>query len=342
MRIAVLFTLAGCASAPSQGFSLESTFARVQSSVVTVVTQSREVNIARKQGMTSVGGLGSGVLISNDGQILTAAHVVQTADRVVVLFSDGMRSDAEVIGSDTVNDVALLRLRDRPPANAHVALLSNSDAVRVGQRVFVVGAPRGISHTLTVGHISARRKPKRAVRTVSDTELFQTDAAINQGNSGGPMFDMNGTVIGIVSHIISASGGSEGLGFAVTVNVARDLLIDAPPFWSGMELIRISGPMARILNLPEGRSGLLVQRVAKESPAARMGIRGGEYAATISGEKFVAGGDIILEVAGIKAGEDDSYAKLRKMLTELKDGQELEILILRGGALQTLKTVLRR
>ena len=208
--------------------------------------------------------------------------------------------------------------------------------------MFVVGAPRGITHTLTVGHISARRKPKRAVRTVADTELFQTDAAINQGNSGGPMFDMNGTVIGIVSHIVSASGGSEGLGFAVTANVARELLIDAPPFWSGMELIRIAGPIARILNLPDGRSGLLVQRVAKESPAARMGIRGGEFAATISGEKFVAGGDIILEVAGIEAGEDDSRTKLRKMLRELKDGQELEILILRGGALKTLKMVFRR
>jgi S1-C subfamily serine protease len=243
---------------------------------------------------------------------------------------------AEVVGSDTVSDVALLDLRGDPPADAHVAALGDSDAVRIGQRVFVVGAPRGISHTLTVGHVSARHKPERTVHTFFDTELFQTDAAINQGNSGGPMFNMDGEVIGVVSHIVSRSGGSEGLGFAVTSNVVRELLIDTPAVWTGIEVIRVSGPLARILNLPDEREGLLVQHVARKSPLGSVGLRGGKYVASISGERFVAGGDVILEVGGMRVGGEDTFDDIRRLVRGLKDGDRVDIMILRGGEIETL------
>jgi S1-C subfamily serine protease len=150
--------------------------------------------------------------------------------------------------------------------------------VQIGEQVFVVGAPLGITHTLTVGHLSARHKPNATFSGMLTAEFFQTDAAINRGNSGGPMFDLKGEVIGIVSSILSQSGGSDGLGFAATSNIARRLLLDEPSVWSGLDGYLLIGEAARAFNLPVGfEAGLLVQRVALGSPADQLGVRGGKY-----------------------------------------------------------------
>src|SRR5262249_16951327 len=157
-------------------------------------------------------GLASGVLISGDGKVLTAAHVVQAVDQVFVEFIDGQLVTACVISSAPAADVALLQLDSVPPGVAP-AQLGDSDKVEVGDEVFVVGAPYGLSYTLSVGHIGGRAAPKGSLASLSAGEFLQTDAPINSGNSGSPMFNRQGEVVGIVSNIMSRSGGFEGIGF---------------------------------------------------------------------------------------------------------------------------------
>ncbi len=311
---------------------VEDVFARVHGSVVTLRTVGRTVLPSAPTSFTSVEGVGSGVLFSEEGDILTAAHVVQSADQVVVEFPTGEQGLGRVVSSVPSADVALVRYVGPLPQGAVTAALGDSDGVRVGEQVLVVGAPLGISHTLSVGHVSARRKDKGLMSTLSEIELFQTDAAINQGNSGGPMFDMDGRVIGIVSHIVTRTGGHQGLGFAVTSNVARELLVDSRPFWSGADGLLVDGRLAEILNTPGGRSGFLVQRVAKHSFADELGLRGGDLLVDVAGEELLLGGDIVLEIQGVSV-ESGNLGTLRDALSGLGAGDELVMLVLRGGDL---------
>src|SRR5262249_25960082 len=155
-----------------------------------------------------------------------------------------------------------------------------------------VGAPLGMGHTLTVGHVGGRRVVNDLFGGFSAAELLQTDAAINEGNSGGPMFDLQGKVIGIVSHVISGAVGSGGLGFVVTANMAKALLLSGGSRWSGMEGYRLEGDLARAFNVPQERA-ILVQRVAAGSPAARVGLMAGRERVTAGSESFLIGGDVI-------------------------------------------------
>lgn len=322
-------------ASPAEAETLRAVFKQVDASVVVVKTTHQQVVTGPKKQLTSLPGLGSGVVISADGKVMTAAHVVQTADEVKVEFQSGEVIPAHVVTSEPAADVALLQL-DRVPSKPFVARLGDSDQAEVGDQVFVVGAPVGMSHTLTVGHISARRNPNNFFNGMSRSEFFQTDAAINEGNSGGPMFNMQGEVIGIVSHIVSRSGGFEGLGFVVTSNLARKLLLERNPFWSGLESFLLSGEMAKIFNVPQP-AGLLVQRVASRSPASDLGLRPGTLTAVIEGEPMVVGGDIILEVQGIPIiPEGASYGVIRERLTSLKSGDKIRILVLRDGRKEEL------
>ena len=164
-------------------------------------------------------------------------------------------------------------------------------------------------------------------------EFFQTDAAINRGNSGGPMFNLNGEVIGIVSSILSQSGGSDGLGFAVTSNITRRLLLDEPSVWSGLDGYLLTGEVARAFNLPAGfEAGLLVQRVALGSLADQLGVRGGTFTAAFGDEELLLGGDVILAVEGIAIGGPDAYERIRHRMIELRAaGGTVHVTLLRGG-----------
>jgi len=246
--------------------------------------------------MSIVDGLGSGVLVSNDGKVLTAAHVVETADVACVEFSDGQQITAHVIGSDVRSDVALLQLTQMPKGISP-AILGDSDRVEVGDEIFVVGAPFGISQTLTVGHLSGRHRLNKNEGGPT-VEFLQTDAAVNTGNSGGPMFDMDGNVIGIVSTMMSHSGGSEGLAFVTAANTAKQLLFQRKSFWSGVDGLVVTGDLARALNLPQP-SGFLVQRIGDGSIVSRLGVNPGTLRVTIQGMDILLGGDVILNVNGI-------------------------------------------
>ncbi len=318
--------------------SLSDIFNRVKDSVVVIeVEQKLQIGGSR---LTTAKGMGSGVLISKEGLVVTAAHVVQTADHIYVKFPNGEGVSAEIISSEPAADVALLKLR-KMPDKAVTVQLGNSDKVRTGDKVFVVGAPYGLAHTLTVGHISARHEPYSLPGEMALAEFFQTDAAINQGNSGGPMFNMDGEVIGIVSHMLSKSGGYEGLGFVATSKTAKEFLIEQRSFWSGLSGFMLRGKLAEIFNLPQ-KSGILVQQIAEGSPASRIGLKAGTIPAMIGREKMLVGGDIILGVDHISLDEPGSYPKIRKRLSDLSPGETATAKILRKGRQMELSMTHKR
>ena len=166
--------------------------------------------------------------------------------------------------------------------------------------------------------------------------MFQTDAAIAPGNSGGPMFNMQGEVIGIVSRIVSRSGGSEGIGFAVTSNAAKEVVLDAPHIWTGLAVVPLSGELARLLNLPQP-AGLLVMHAAEDSPGAQMGLRAGTVPAQVGGLNLTLGGDIILAVAGMPIEANAvNYRRIRDRLRRAEPGEQIPIVVLRAGRIVEL------
>ena len=179
--------------------------------------------------------------------------------------------------------------------------------------------------------ISARWPANTVYPAMPLAEFFQTDAVINQGNSGGPMFSLAGEVVGIVSHNISKSGGSEGLGFVVTINTAKKLLLEQRSFWSGLEGRVLTHEQADLFNLPPKSLGYLVKTVAKGSPGEAVGLRGGTKVAVIDGESIVVGGDIILSVQGIPMGGIANYEQMRQALTSLPRGGAIKVVVLRAG-----------
>jgi S1-C subfamily serine protease len=337
MKPLLVAALLGLILLPPRGADAQSVgpvFRRVNPSVVIIRARWQEVGGGGQ--VARVSEVGSGVLISSDGKVITAAHVVQTADEITVEFLGGERVGGRVIASEPEADVSLLQL-ERVPANATVARLGDSDRAQVGDQVFIIGAPYGIAHTLSVGYLTGRHKPNTVYGEMALAEFFQTDAAINPGNSGGPMFSMAGEVIGVASHNISKSGGSEGLGFVVTVNMARRLLLERRSFWSGMSGVVLTGRLARALNLAQP-VGVLVQQVAADSPASRIGLRPGVIPASVEGKSLLLGGDIILAVQGRPMGEE-SYEALQERMSRLPRGSAITVTVLREGQEVTLSGV---
>ena len=319
----------------SDAQQLRDAFRKVNQAVVIVRTQQKELAPFPQPGMVSLNGLGSGVLISNDGKVITAAHLVQAADKIEIEFPDGELIPARVIGSVISADVALLQL-DHAAMNIAPAPLGDSDKVEVGDQIFVIGAPYGLNQTLTAGHVSGRHQPSKETESPTAVEFLQTDAAINGGNSGSPMFTLDGEVVGIVSNIVSRSGGSEGLAFAATSNTAKRLLLERKPFWSGIEGVLVDGNLAKALNLPQ-TAGILVQRVADGSIAARLGIHPGTLRANVEGVDLLLGGDVILGVNEIQVAEQSgSYDPIYNSVVALKPGNSLVITIFRQGRIVKL------
>jgi serine protease Do len=306
---------------------VEELFRKVNPSVVVIKAKGRDVSAAR--GLVTFSEIGSGVLISADGKVMTAAHVAHAMDEIIVEFVGGETVPARVVASEPAADLSMLQLA-RVPAGAQVARLGDSDRVRVGQQVLVIGAPYGLAHSFSAGWISAKWLPNTAYRTMPLAEFFQTTATINTGNSGGPMLNMAGEVIGIVSHNISKSGGSEGLGFVVTMKSAREFLIERKWIWVGLEGMVVTRELAEIFNVPGG-SGFLVKIVPKGSPAWEMGIQGGDRTATIAGQDIVVRGDIVLTMAGIAIKSDEDLPKIRERLGTMAAGQPFKASVLRAG-----------
>lgn len=303
-------------------------YADTSPSVVTIHTATADA--AGEQ--ITASGLGSGVLVE-DNLVMTAAHVVHNADRILVKFKNGYTTSAEIITSVTSSDVALIKL-ETPPEDAAIAAIGDSDNVRVGEPVFVIGAPFGIEQTLSVGTLSGRLN-RGLMSGGEPIEFLQTDTSINTGNSGGPMFNREGEVIGIVSFILTKSGGFDGIGFAVSINGAKEALMNGPAFWTGFEGIFLEPHIAAALNVPQ-RTGLLVQHVVSGSIADAAGLRGGRISTQLDGVEVKLGGDIVLSIQGTVCDGPHNFAAIKEQIASLTAGDSFLIKVLRAGEIMDL------
>jgi S1-C subfamily serine protease len=274
---------------------------------------------------------GSGFLIDNDGHILTNAHVVEGAKRVDVQLGDGATQQAQIVGTDPSTDIAVLKVDDTEGVDP--LPLGDSTKVQVGDPVVAIGNPFGLDRTVTTGIVSALQRQIQAPNGFSISDVIQTDAAINPGNSGGPLIDGAGQVIGINSQIESQSGGNEGVGFAVPIKTAADVVSQLE---NGGEVHRaylgltggdITPSIAQALNLPV-QQGVLIEQVLNGGPADDAGIKGATGQATIGGQTIPIGGDIITKVDDKQiSGMDDVIS----VVNEHKPGDDLTLTVWRDG-----------
>lgn len=319
------------ASMPVGATDFTKLFQTVDPSVVVIHTLEGASDVRKAK----PSGIGSGVIISPRGDILTVAHVVSSADIVIVELGDGQKIRARVMSSMVPADLALIRL-ESVPEHLPVAKLGDSGSVRPGEEVVVIGAPYGLEHTLTTGHISGRRVSKTAF-ALEPIEFLQTDAAINQGNSGGPLFNTKGEVIGVVSHILSESGGSQGMGFAVSSNTARALMLERPPIWFGVDMYVLEGELAAALNLPQPM-GFLVQHVALDSLGDRLGLRAGGIPVTLGEDAVLLGGDVVLAIGPVAVENSATLLHdIRDYYDSVRPGGGIAMTVLRGGRILTLE-----
>jgi len=319
-----------CASHLVCAQQLRDSFRHVKASVVVIHSSEPKPTTSNRPGEVADSGLGSGVLISSDGKILTAAHVVEGEERLVVEFANDEWVPAKVVSASATADVALLQC-DRVPKGALPAKLGDSDKADTGDDIFIVGAPYGLSYTLTVGRISARRPDQSRSGLISSVEFLQTDATVNPGNSGSPVFNKAEEVIGIVSSIISDSDEFKGVGFAATVNSARAKLLDSNDKEGNIEGLLVIGALARALNISQP-AGFLVTTVAKGSLAERLGLKGGELAAVIDNQEVLLGGDIILEIDGtVVDGNRETYRNILARITNSESHAPVRCKVLRSG-----------
>ena len=275
----------------------------------------------RERPRRSVPSSGSGFVIAEQGYIVTNDHVVADAEEITVLFRDGTKLSAKVVGRDPKTDLALLRVESKEPLST--APLGNSDGVRVGDWVMAIGNPFGFEHTVTLGILSARG---RNLHSGPYDDFLQTDASINPGNSGGPLIDVSGNVIGINTAI---RAGAEGLGFAIPINMAKDLLPQLRETgsvtrgWLGVQIQRVTPPLAEEFGLDKPR-GALVSQVFEDSPAEKAKIKHG---------------DVILEFDGV---EIDNFDDLPRQVANTPPGSQVDVVVMRDGKKKTLATKLEK
>jgi serine protease Do len=331
LGLSLLMALPLITPAPAPAETLGEAYRRVNPAVVVIRARGEELT---EDGMARFREIGSGVLISRDGKIATAAHVVHTMDDIMVEFLGEDPVPARVIASEPRADISIIQA-EVVPRDAVVAKLTDSDPIWVGDPVFIVGAPYGLSHSLSQGIISARWEPNTVTKDFPLAEFFQTDAVINTGNSGGPMFTRNGDLIGIVSHNISKSGGSEGLGFVVTANTVRKLLIERHRRFYGLDALLLTGEMAEAFKLPQA-GGFLVKQVVKGTLGDQIGLRGGNHMGLVDGKPVPVGGDVILAVQGITTASNEDMGKVLKSLESIQPGDDLRVTILREEKVEEL------
>lgn len=260
----------------------------------TVVTIFTEKQVIQGSGQAQERSLGSGVIVSAANHVLTVAHVVQGADVINIKTSDGKQRQGKLLFSEASADIALLQFVTIESKRPYAAI-GDSDRLAVGQRAFAIGSPFGLENSFSVGYISGFHEFNSLYDGTITAEFIQTDAAINIGNSGGPIFNSKAEVIGIASSIISQSGGFQGLGFAVAINTAKQLMALENRVWMGIEGVFLNRAMIAAIMNHDLEGGLLIERVAKNSPADKAGLRGGSITSRLMGREFLLGGDLIIQ-----------------------------------------------
>jgi S1-C subfamily serine protease len=284
--------------------------------------------------------LGSGFVLDSAGHIVTNFHVIEGAQKVQVSFSGQDQLPASVVGKDRSTDIAVLKIDAHSRALTPLPL-GNSDDVRVGDAVYAIGNPFGLTRTLTTGVVSAVQRQIFAPNGVPIDSAIQTDAAINHGNSGGPLIAADGRVIGVTSQIQTGSDqnqGNVGIGFAIPVNTVRDIAGQiirngkAQHALLGLSSAAITPQLQKLFNLPTS-SGLLVRDVTKGSGAAKAGIKGGTTSVVVEGESYKVGGDIITKVDGVPMHSVD---QLFSLVQQKHPGDTLKIELYHGNAKKTV------
>lgn len=285
----------------------------------------------------AVGGIGSGVILDDRGLILTNAHVVAEAAKVLVTLHDGTRLTADLVGSDMVTDLALLRV-SLPRGFHRTVQLGDSDQTEIGQKVVAIGHPFGLGYALTTGVISGFGNPSEP-GIASPERIIQISAAINPGNSGGPLVDAEGRVIGINTAMLV---GAQNIGFAIPINTAKTVMTELLSHgrvirpWLGITGKLLSEDVINLFALPLGK-GVLVMYIDEGSPAKKAGLRAGTMNVTIEGEPWVLGGDILVAVNGLQVRAPEDFVKVYQ---GLKVGQTVQLSLMRNGSPQTITVIL--
>jgi len=279
-----------------------------------------------------VEGAGSGFVIDPKGYVLTNFHVVQEAQSIEVVLGDSSRYPAKFIGADQRNDVALVKIE--PKGKPLAALpLGDSGTLQVGQKVLAIGNPFGFQSTLTTGVVSALGRTVQTSQTTFIDEAIQTDAAINRGNSGGPLINSHGEVIGINSAIFTPSGTTAGIGFAIPINtakmIAHDLMTEGRVrrAFLGVQTVPVGGWLAEALDLPV-QEGLLIETTTRGGPAATAGLHGGDREARAGMLRIAIGGDVIVGIDGQKV---TNKLDMDVMLNRKRPGDTVTVSVYRGG-----------
>jgi S1-C subfamily serine protease len=327
--------------AATQAMSIEQIYERDAPGVVQItariVTQARDPIFGTLYGFsTSERALGSGFVLSKEGYILTNYHVVQRASEIRVSFSNNDSLQARIVGVDPSTDVAVLKVATKSRALKPLQL-GNSDAVRVGDAVVALGNPFGYSRSVTAGIVSALQRRIQSPNAQPIDHVIQTDAAINEGNSGGPLIDASGSVIGVNAAISTGNTGEQGnvgIGFAIPINTVKNVASQliktgkvAHPYL-GVTVQAITPDVASLLGLSVSH-GLLVQDVYSGSPAAKAGISGGATDMIVEGESYMVGGDVISAVDGVPV---NSETRFRDLIASRKPGDTITLDLYRGSA----------
>jgi putative serine protease PepD len=314
--------------AANSALSVSALYDRVHQGVITI-------KVTTPQGQA----LGSGFVIDSEGHIVTNDHVVDGASSISVEFSDGSTYDAQLVGTDASTDIGVIKV-DAPSSELTPLQLGDSSAVQVGDEVVAIGSPLGLNETVTSGIVSALNRTITSPNNFSINDAIQTDAAINHGNSGGPLLDLQGLVIGINSQIESDSGGNDGIGFAVPSNTVQSVVSQliatgkVQHAYLGVGIATITDALSSQLGLP---AGVEVTQVTSGGPAAEAGLKAADATTVVGGQEFPTGGDVITAVNGKAVSTSE---ELQSVIGAMKPGDSASITYSRDGSEHTVQVTL--
>jgi S1-C subfamily serine protease len=314
--------------AANSALSVSALYDRVHQGVVTI-------KVTTPQGQA----LGSGFVIDSEGHIVTNDHVVDGASSISVEFSDGSTYDAQLVGTDASTDIGVIKV-NAPSSELTPLQLGDSSAVQVGDEVVAIGSPLGLDETVTSGIVSALNRTITSPNNFSINDAIQTDAAINHGNSGGPLLDLQGQVIGINSQIESDSGGNDGIGFAVPSNTVQSVVSQliatgkVQHAYLGVGIATITDALSSQLGLP---AGVEVTQMNSGGPADEAGLQAADATTVVGGQEFPTGGDVITAVNGKAVSTSE---ELQSVIGAMKPGDSASITYSRDGSEHTVQVTL--
>ena len=323
-----------------QNISVYSTCAE---SVVNISTKVSGVNWFLEP-VVQDGGTGSGSIIDKRGYILTNVHVIENATEIYVSLSDGTQYEAQIIGQDEESDLAVIKFD--PPAGTVLKTISFGDSskLKVGQKVIAIGNPFGLDRTMTTGIISSLGRPVKNSNDRIIRNMIQTDAAINPGNSGGPLLDTSGRMVGINTMIVSSSGSSSGIGFAIPAETAVRVVSDLLKYGHvnrgniQMSIVQLNNAIVQYAGI-DVSAGVLVSQVTKGGNAEQSGIRGGNQPARYGSSTIYLGGDIVTKIDNIGVS---SLADYFSALEDKRPGDTVTVTVHRGGKDRTVRVTLSK